>query len=65
MNHRNFWYHQQFRKVRDIEKVHSRTCHPKQELWLQTEKDTANKPVYKLVPATPIDGGLFHWQIKI
>ena len=55
MNHRNFWYCQQFGKVRDIEKVHPGTCHLKQELWLQIEKDTENKPVYKLVPATPRD----------
>ena len=49
MNHRNFWYHQQFGKV------HPRTCHLNQELCLQIEKDTVNKPVYKLVPATPRD----------
>ena len=55
MYHRNFLYHQQFGKVRDIEKVHPGTCHLKQELWLQIEKDTENKPVYKLVPATPRD----------
>ena len=41
--------------MRDIEKVHPGTCHLKQELWLQIEKDTENKPVYKLVPATPRD----------
>ena len=55
MNHRNYWYRQQFGKVRDIEKIHPRTCHPKHELWLQIEKDTANKPIYKLVPATAKD----------
>ena len=54
-NHRNFWYDQQFGKVRDFEQVCPGTCHPKQELWLQIEKDTVNKPVYKLVPATPRD----------
>ena len=41
--------------MRDIEKVHPGTCHLKQELWLQIEKDTENKPVYKLVPVTPRD----------
>ena len=51
----NFWYRQQFGKVRDIERVSPGTCHLNQELRLQLEKDTANKPVYKLVPATPGD----------
>ena len=64
MNHRNYWYRQQFGKVRDIEKVCPRTCHPKQELQLQIEKDTANKPICKLVLATAKDLEWDHFTRK-
>ena len=51
----NYWYHQEFEKMRQLDKVHPGTCHPKQELQLQMEKDRTNRPIYKLVPATAKD----------
>ena len=64
MNHMNYWYCQQFGKVREIEKVYSGTCHPKQKLQLQIDKDAANKPIYKLVPATAKDLEWDHFTRK-
>ena len=51
----NYWYHQQFGKIRNVNKFDAARYHPKQELKLQMEKDRANRPIYKLVPATAKD----------
>ena len=54
-NHMKYWYYMEFGEVKDVEKVQPRTCHPKEELWLQMELYRDNTQISKLVPATVKD----------
>ena len=64
----NHWYHMQFGKVRHPDKFDPARYHPKQELWLQMEKDRENRPNYLQISSSNsrrFGVGLFHQKIKI